>query len=243
MNNIIDINNKIKNPDNNPGKLVVISGPSGCGKGTVIKELFNLNEYKYSVSATTRSPRIGETEGLDYYFLTKEEFFKKISDGDMLEYAEYLGNYYGTLREPVEKMLRKQYNVILEIEVVGALNIKEKFPEAIMIFLTPPTFSELERRLRERGTETEEGINKRLEKAKNEIENICKYDYLVINDFNMQKRAAFNINCILEAVKSEYLRQSEHKDMPNEIKSIYKTAEENMINKEKTEKFLKNYFS
>jgi len=214
------------NEDNiNPGKLVVISGPSGSGKGTVIKELFNLNEYKYSVSATTRSPRIGEKNGLDYYFLTTEEFLKKISDGDMLEYVEIFGNYYGTLKEPVEKMLNEQYNVILEIEVDGALNIKEKFPETIMIFLTPPTYSELEKRLRRRGTESEEIINKRLEKAKEEINNIYKYDYLVLNDFNMYKQAAIDINCIVESAKLKQLKP------------------ENIISQEKSDKFLKDYFT
>jgi guanylate kinase len=137
------------------GKLVIVSGSAGSGKGTVLKELFHLAEYKYSVSATTREPRIGEADGVDYYFLTREDFSGKIANGDMLEYAEYTGNFYGTPREPVEKMISEGYSVILEIEVVGALNVKEKFPEALLIFLSPPTYAELERRLRERGTETE----------------------------------------------------------------------------------------
>ena len=203
---------------NNLGKLVVVSGPSGSGKGTVIKELFNLNEYKYSVSATARPPRPDEKNGLDYYFISKDEFLNKISNGEMLEYVEYPGNYYGTLKEPVEEMLKKEYNVILEIEVEGALNIKEKYPETVMIFLTPPTYSELEKRLRGRKTEAEETIRKRLDRAKKEINEIYKYDYLVINQTNMQKQAAIDINNIVE-------------------------AEKNKINKEKTEKFLKNYFS
>ncbi|MCL1859753.1 MAG: guanylate kinase [Oscillospiraceae bacterium] len=210
---------------NKPGKLVVISGPAGSGKGTVIKELFDLNEYKYSVSATTRLPRPGETDGLDYYFISKEEFLNKISNGEMLEYVEYPGNYYGTLRKPVEEMLKKQYNVILEIEVEGALNIKEKFPEAIMIFITPPTYSELEKRLRNRGTETEESISKRLERAKKEIYCIEQYDYLVINETDLQKQAAFNINFIVESELKE------------------QKSGENIINQEKAERFLQNYFN
>ncbi|MCL2773889.1 MAG: guanylate kinase [Oscillospiraceae bacterium] len=208
------------------GKLVIISGPAGSGKGTVLKELFNLskdNEYKYSVSATTRSLREGEVEGVNYYFLSREDFFKKIANGDMLEYVEYSGNYYGTPREPVEKMLRFGYNVILEIEVVGAINIKEKFPQAVMIFLTPPTYAELEKRLRTRGTEAEEVIQKRLAISKKEVNCIDKYDYLVINDTDLQKETAFTVNCLVEA------------DL--------KTTEEHKINTQKAVNFLKSYFN
>lgn len=203
------------------GRLVIISGPAGSGKSTVLKELFKLADYRFSVSATTRDPRAGETDGLDYYFLTKEEFFKKISDGEMIEYVEYpenSGNYYGTLKEPVEKMLNEGYNVIFDIEVIGALAVKEKYPGALLIFLTPSNYYELEKRLRGRGTESEEFINKRLERAKKEIACIYKYDYLVLNEPDMQKRAAFNINCIVEAGK-------------------------NSMNKEKADKFLKDYFA
>ena len=203
---------------NNTGKLIIVSGPAGSGKSTVLKELFKLADYKFSISATTRSPRNGEVHGIDYYFISREEFSKKISDGEMLEHVEYSGNYYGTLKEPVEKMLNEGHNVVLEIEVVGALNVKEKYPEALMIFLTPPNYFELEKRLRGRGTETEESINNRLERAKKEIENIGKYDYLVLNEFGMQKETAFDINCIVEAEKCK-------------------------IKNEKAEKFLKDYFS
>ena len=207
------------------GKLVVISGPSGSGKGTVLKELFALtdNKYKYSVSATTRSPREGETDGVNYYFLSHGEFFKKTSDGDMLEYVEYSGNYYGTPKKPVEKMLADGYNVILELEVLGAVNIKEKFPRTVMIFLTPPTYAELEKRLRARGTESEEAVKNRLEKAKKEVNSIDKYGYLVINETGLQKEAAVIINGIVEA------------DL--------KTEEEYRINSKKVKNFLKNYFN
>jgi guanylate kinase len=199
------------------GKLVIISGPSGCGKSTVIKELFKFDGYKYSVSATTRSPRAGEIDGKDYYFLTEEEFFKKIANGEMLEHVEYPGNYYGTLKEPVEKMLGEKFNVILEIDVVGALNVKAKFPDAVMIFLLPPTYAEEERRLRSRGTESEESITERLERAKQELEYIGRYDYLVLNESGMQQKAAYDINCIVGIQK-------------------------NRISQEKAKRFIKDYF-
>ena len=202
----------------NRGQLIIISGPAGSGKSTVLKELLNFADYKFSVSATARKPRIGEIDGIDYHFISKEEFEKKIANNELLEYVEYSGNYYGTLKEPVMHMLNKNFNVILEIEVDGALNIKEKFPEAIMIFLTPPSYSELERRLKNRGTESDESIKRRLERGKKEISFIDKYDYFVINEIDMYKKAAFDIHCIVE-------------------------AEKNKINKEKAEKFLKVYFS
>ncbi|MCL2096122.1 MAG: guanylate kinase [Oscillospiraceae bacterium] len=189
------------NTNINNGKLIIISGPAGSGKSTVLKELFKYPGYKYSVSATTRKPRETEIDGRDYYFLTREEFFKKISDGEILEHIEYSGNYYGTPREPVEKMLEEKYNVILEIDVIGALNIKEKFPGAVMIFLSPPTFAEEESRLRSRATESEEFILKRLARGKQEVEYIYKYDYLVLNQTDMQEITAYNINCIAEAEK------------------------------------------
>jgi len=204
--------------DDSQGKLIVISGPSGSGKSTVVKELLAFGGYKLSVSATARKPRENEKDGIDYHFISKKKFENKISNHEMLEYVEYSGNYYGTLKEPVEKMLIEKYNVILEIEIDGAMNIKEKFPDTVMIFLTPPTYSELERRLRGRGTESEDSINKRLERAKKEVNFINQYDYFVINETDMQKKAAFDINGIVE-------------------------SEKNKINQKKAEKFLKNYFS
>ena len=225
--------------EKNHGKLIIISGPAGSGKGTILKELLNFMEYKYSVSATTRNPRAGEISGVDYYFFSKEEFLNKISNGDMLEYVEYSGNYYGTLRTHVEKMLNEKHNVILEIEVVGALNIKERFPEAVMIFITPPTYAELEQRLRNRKTETEEIVNKRLEISKKEVLSIEKYGYLVINECNMQKNAAFNIHCIIESERYADTDISKEK----EIEAIFKIAENNKINQEKAELFLKKYFA
>jgi guanylate kinase len=208
----------IKMAMNNSGRLIVISGSSGSGKSAVLKELLSLNKYKFSVSASTRTPREGEIEGIDYHFMPEEEFFKKVSNGEMLEYVKYSGNYYGTLKEPVEQMLKQNHDVILEIEVEGALNIKEKFPEAIMIFLACPSYAEMEKRLRSRGTESEKSIKKRLETAEKEIASIDRYDYLVKNEFEMQKKAAFEIDCIAE-------------------------AEKNKITKKNAERFLKDYFA
>ena len=221
------------------GKLIVISGSSGSGKGSILNELFNMAEYKYSVSATTREPRNGEADGVDYYFLTRGDFLTKIANGEMLEYAEYSGNFYGTPRTPVEKMLSQGYNVVLEIEVVGALIVKEKCPEAVLIFLSPPTYAELERRLRNRGTETEESIKMRLTAAKEEAENISKYNYLVINETGKQKETAFKINCIAE---SEKYKTISRKDLSREQELIIETANENKINAQKVSNFLKNYF-
>ena len=222
------------------GKLIIVSGSAGSGKGTVLKELFNLAEYKYSVSATTRQPRIGEADGVDYYFMTREDFTSKIANGDMLEHVEYSGNFYGTPREPVNKMLSEGYSVILEIEVVGALNIKENFPEAVLIFLSPPTYAELERRLRERNSETEDVIKERLAISKKEIENIGEYGYLVINETGEQKKTAFSVHCIAEAEKYKNILR---KDLSREQALILKTAEENKIDAQKAEKFLKSYFN
>lgn len=165
----------------NKGMLIVVSGPSGCGKGTVLAEILKSDRIFYSVSATTRSPRPGETDGVNYYFLTKEKFVQLIEEDGMLEYASYCGNYYGTPKRPVEDMLEQGKHVILEIEVQGAMKIMEKRPEALFVFILPPSLKELERRLNKRGTEAEDVIKKRLSEAAGEIKLAHKYDYAVIN--------------------------------------------------------------
>lgn len=187
------------------GLLIVISGPSGSGKGTVIKKLFSRQcGLFYSVSATTREPRLCETEGENYYFLSKNEFFKQIENGDMLEYALYSGNYYGTPRTQVEERLSLGCHVILEIEVQGAAKIKASYPACVSIFLMPPSLTELERRLRRRGTESEVKMKSRLSIAKAEIDQAANYDYIVLND--VVERAAKKISCIITAEKQKTIR-------------------------------------
>lgn len=165
----------------NKGTLFIVSGPSGCGKGTVLAEILKQDNVYYSVSATTRSPRPGEVDGVNYHFLTKDEFEKLIENGGVLEYANYCGNYYGTPKKPVEDMLAEGKNVILEIEVQGALKVMEKCPEAVSVFILPPSLKELRRRLHKRGTETEEVIEKRIGEAAGEIRKAANYDYVMIN--------------------------------------------------------------
>lgn len=169
----------------NRGKLIILSGPSGSGKGTVVKELVRGGDFVVSISATTRSPRDGEVDGVNYYFLSKAEFEEKISADGFLEYAQYNGNYYGTPKKPVYDKLEEGINVILEIEVQGALKVKEVCSDALMIMISPPTYENLEKRLRGRGDTKEEDIIKRLAIAKTELETSIKYDYLVLNRDNL----------------------------------------------------------
>jgi guanylate kinase len=165
------------------GKLFVISGSSGVGKGTVIKEFLKRNpDFKLSVSCTTRAPREGEEHGENYFFLSKEEFITCVEKGEFLEWAEFSGNMYGTKRPYVDEKLALGKNLILEIDTQGALNVKKIMPEAILIFILPPSFEELEARLRGRHTETEDAIQKRLEFTKLEMENSKNFDYQVVND-------------------------------------------------------------
>ncbi|KXT75895.1 guanylate kinase [Streptococcus sp. DD12] len=166
------------------GLLIVFSGPSGVGKGTVRSEIFkdDAHNFEYSVSMTTRPQRQGEVEGKDYFFRTREEFEDLIRRGEMLEYAEYVGNYYGTPLTYVNETLDKGVDVFLEIEVQGALQVKKKVPDGVFIFLTPPDLAELKERLVGRGTDSAEVIAQRIERAKEEIALMREYDYAVVND-------------------------------------------------------------
>ena len=167
----------------NKGILVVVSGFSGAGKGTVMKRLMEKYDgYALSVSATTRKPRPGEEDGREYFFRTRDEFEKLIEEDALLEYARYVENYYGTPRSYVEEQLQAGRNVILEIEIQGAMKIKEKIPEALLVFVTPPTVEELERRLTGRGTETAQVIADRLARAGEVAEGMGQYDYILVND-------------------------------------------------------------
>ena len=181
------------------GLLIVLSGPSGVGKGTVRKELFTQSNtnYEYSVSMTTRSPRDGEVDGEDYFFKTREEFEQLIDQGKLLEYAEYVGNYYGTPLDYVNATLDAGRDVFLEIEVVGAAQVRELVPDGLFIFLAPPSLSALEDRLIGRGTETADVIKSRVSKAREELELMNLYDYVVEND--EVQHACERINAIVTA--------------------------------------------
>lgn len=181
------------------GLLIVFSGPSGVGKGTVRQEIFSTPDHKfdYSVSMTTRPQRPGEVDGVDYFFRTREEFEALIKEGQMLEYAEYVDNYYGTPLSYVNETLDKGIDVFLEIEVQGALQVKSKVPDGVFIFLTPPDLEELEERLVGRGTDSPEVIAQRIERAKEEIALMREYDYAVVND--QVSLAAERVKRVIEA--------------------------------------------
>ena len=165
------------------GILVVVSGFSGAGKGTVMKRLLEkYDDYALSVSVTTRAPRPGEEDGIAYFFRSREEFEQLIREDALIEYAQYVENYYGTPRSYVEEQLSAGRNVILEIEIQGALKVKEKFPNTLLLFVTPPSAEELRKRLEGRGTETQEVIDGRMKRAIEEAEYMDQYDYLVVND-------------------------------------------------------------
>lgn len=164
------------------GILVVISGFSGAGKGTIMKELIQRYDYFLSISATTRSPRTGEVDGKDYYFHTKKEFQQMIDGGELIEWAEYVGNFYGTPKKRVEEQLAKGRDVLLEIEMQGGMLVKEQFPDALLIFISPPSAMVLKERLTGRGTESPEEIEKRLLRAVDEVKYMKDYDYIIVND-------------------------------------------------------------
>ena len=187
----------------NKGRLIVFSAPSGCGKGTMLTEILKNEKFRCSVSATTRSPREGEIDGVNCHFLTREDFESRINAEQFLEHAEYCGNYYGTLMSEVDSYLDKGINVILEIEVQGAMKIREKRPEALFVFIAPPSVAELTRRLKKRGTETDEVIAERVSQAAGEIAAAEKYDYIIVNDALEDAVSDFFAVIRAEELKSE----------------------------------------
>ena len=192
------------------GLMVVISGPAGSGKGTVVKELLPGGNFAYSVSATTRAPRPGEVDGVNYHYITKADFEKHIENGEMLEYTIYCGEYYGTFLQEAEQAIAGGKDLLLEIEVEGAANVKKTYPEAVTIMLLPPSFAEQEKRLRGRGTETEEKIQKRLNQTRRELKQLKHYDYVVYNMDGGVSAAVEQIRTILAA---ERLAMHRHADV------------------------------
>ena len=199
------------------GLLIVLSGPSGVGKGTVRAAIFSKEEQKfvYSISATTRLPRTGETDGVDYFFKTREEFEQMIQNKQLLEYAEYVGNYYGTPLEYVENTLATGKDVFLEIDVQGAIQVRELMPDGVFIFLTPPDLNELESRIVNRGTDSDEVIVKRMKTAREELELMKYYDYSVVND--TVDNAVQKIEAIIQ---TEHLRIIRNLDTIEELEEI-----------------------
>ncbi len=201
----------------NSGVLYVVSAPAGCGKGTILQTVLKNNDnLYYSVSATTRNPRPGEIDGVNYCFHTKEEFKKLINNNDVLEYAEFCDNYYGTPRKPVEEKLSEGYDVILEIETNGAMQVKKNFSDAVMIFILPPSVGELRRRLNKRGTESAEIIEKRLGEAVREIKCAKNYDYIMINA--ELEKAITDFEAIITASKLTNIKNS------NKIEEVLNNA-------------------
>ena len=209
------------------GILIVISGFSGAGKGTLVRELLSRHgqDYVLSVSMTTRSPRPGERDGVEYFFTDRERFEEAIEQDGLVEYASYCGNYYGTPRAYVEEKLAEGKNVILEIEIQGALKIKEKFPESLLIFVTPPNAEELKRRLEGRGTESREVIASRLARAAEESEGVELYDYLVVND-KLEESAEEIHHLVAAARRAPVRREAFVKGIREELHSFAKGAQE-----------------
>ncbi len=198
----------------NKGSLIVISGPAGSGKGTIVKLLIQDENYVVSVSTTSRSPRADDIAGITYNFVSREEFLKMIAGGELAEFAEYVGNFYGTPISSITDLISSGKNVLLEIETQGALQIKSRFPEAILVWLCPPDFDTLDARLRGRGTNTDDDINKRLTAARRELQLLPYYDYIVINEKGKADEAADKIRQIVEV---NSLSTKQNKDFPYEF--------------------------
>jgi guanylate kinase len=197
------------------GLLIVVSAPSGCGKGTILAEILKSNKYYYSVSATTRQPREGEINGVNYHFMTNEEFTERINNNGMLEYAVYCDNYYGTPSKEVYEKIEQGKNVILEIEVQGAMQVREKCPDAVFVFIAPPSIKELERRLNKRGTEKEDVIQRRVSAAAYELGFADKYDYIIFNAELEKAIEDFKIIVKAEKMKVKYTKESVYEVLKN----------------------------
>lgn len=211
----------------NKGKLLVVSGFSGAGKGTVLKKLLETyDNYNLSISATSRSPRTGEVDGREYFFKTVDEFEDMIKNGELLEYARYVGNYYGTPKSYVVSQLEAGNNCLLEIETVGALNVKKLFPEAKLVFICPPSAVELKNRLVGRGTEDEATINARLSKAALEADGVAEYDYIVVN--NTVEKCVEDVNGIAvdDEATCESCLSENNKEFINQLKEELKVFAE-----------------
>ncbi len=206
---------------NKRGVLTVISGFSGAGKGTIVKKLAKKYDYGLSISATSREPREGEVHGREYFFLTREEFQCMIENGQLIEWTEYVGNYYGTPREYVESQLAKGKDVILEIEIEGAINVKRLFEDVLLLFITPPTAEELKKRLLGRGTEAEGVIKRRLARAYEEADFMDRYDYIIVND--QLDKCVEDVHCIIQNQKLKTIYQ---KDFMKEMKTQLKVFQE-----------------
>lgn len=206
------------------GVLAVVSGFSGAGKGTIMKALLEkYDNYALSISATTRDPRPGEADGREYFFITEEKFEELIAKDQLIEHARYVNHYYGTPRSYVESKLSEGKDVILEIEIQGALNVKKKYPDALLIFIVPPTASELKNRLTGRGTETEEVINKRLRRAFEESEGMDSYDYILVND--TVDRCVEELHGLIQ---SQHLKISGNRELVAEMKKELKELVETL---------------
>ena len=196
----------------NKGRLIVFSAPSGCGKGTMLAEILKDPAFRCSVSATTREPRPGEEDGVNYHFLDKADFLARVENGEFLEHAEYVGNRYGTLISEVDPYLEKGINVILEIEVQGAMKIKKIRPDALFIFVVPPSVNELRRRLNKRGTESQEVIEQRVSQAAREVSAAVDYDYVIVNDALEEAVSDF-----FAVVRAEQLKIDSRREFIDEV--------------------------
>ncbi len=205
--------------ENQKGKLFIISGPSGSGKGALCKVVLEKGVAELSISATTRAPRPGEVDGVNYFFLTREEFLERIEKESFLEHARYNGNYYGTPKEYVVSALEKGKNIILEIDVQGALRVKEMMPEAVLIMISAPDYKTLTARLAGRGDTSEDDMNNRLDTARWELEQLYAYDYIVVNPTGELEKAAETVCQIINGVEHEECKTENHRDFSEKFYS------------------------